>query len=95
MTMKICKMTLVALAAAAFANTTFGTALAAQHKIDLYNSPPPSVTMRATKFHFLDLNHDGYVTLDDLKDPVMRSQFATLDRNHDHRLSEDEFLALR
>jgi len=92
--MKMCKRTLITIASAGLAITAFSTVFAARPKIDLYSSPPPSVTMRATEFHFLDLDHDGYITLGDVKDPVTRSQFATLDRNHDHRLSEDEFLGL-
>ena len=45
---------------------------------------------RKEMFKAGDLNHDGYVTSDELKDPKL---FAQMDANKDNRISEDEYLA--
>ena len=45
---------------------------------------------RKEMFKAGDLNHDGYVTPDELKDP---KSFAQMDTNNDGRISENEYLA--
>ena len=45
---------------------------------------------RKEMFKAGDLNHDGYVTSDELKDP---KAFAQMDANNDGRISENEYLA--
>lgn len=45
---------------------------------------------RKEMFKAGDLNHDGYVTSDELKDPTL---FAQMDANNDNRISENEYLA--
>ena len=45
---------------------------------------------RKEMFKAGDLNHDGYVTSDELKDPKL---FAQMDANKDNRISENEYLA--
>ena len=45
---------------------------------------------RKEMFKAGDLNHDGYVTSDELKDP---KAFAQMDANKDNRISENEYLA--
>ena len=48
------------------------------------------VERRKEMFKAGDLNHDGYVTSDELKDP---KAFAQMDTNKDNRISENEYLA--
>ncbi len=51
----------------------------------------PMNTVRASAFTILDINGDGYLTRDEVEDPVTRSQFPSLDRNHDGRLDRAEY----
>ena len=54
----------------------------------------PSETLREGRFRILDLNGDNYLTPDEIGDsnPVLRSQFDSLDWNNDGRLSEPEYV---
>ncbi|NIR29096.1 MAG: EF-hand domain-containing protein [Gammaproteobacteria bacterium] len=51
----------------------------------------PMATVRASAFGLLDTNGDGYLTRDEIEDPVTRSQFGSLDGNHDGRLDRAEY----
>jgi hypothetical protein len=55
------------------------------------SEPRPEQTMRASAFTVMDIDGDGYLTLDEIHDPVLRSQFQTLDKNHDGRLDRSEY----
>lgn len=63
------------------------------------NTTLPMETIRASRFRYIDLNDDGYVTSEEIdvfnqmtgEHPILRSQFRTLDENRDNRLSEAEY----
>lgn len=54
----------------------------------------PSETLREGRFRILDLNGDHYLTIGEIgeKNPVLRSQFDSLDWNNDGKLSEPEYV---
>ncbi len=83
------------LALGAIACSSLGTALAqSQPGQDLVKAEAlPMDAVRAGRFHFMDLNGDGFLTPNELPqdDLVLRSQFDTLDRNRDGRLTLEEF----
>lgn len=52
----------------------------------------PVETIRSSKFRYLDLNDDGYVSPEEASDDaILRSQYRSLDENNDGRLSEAEY----
>ena len=54
----------------------------------------PAETLREGRFRILDLNGDNYLTTDEIGDsnPVLKSQFSSLDWNNDGKLSEPEYV---
>jgi hypothetical protein len=60
----------------------------------LHELNAPMANVRAARFHLLDLNGDGYMSRDEIPagDAVLRSQFPSLDRNHDGRLDLAEYV---
>jgi hypothetical protein len=86
------------IAAASLATLLLGggaiAAEATNDNLKIGPSPSPTVTMRESEFHLLDVNKDGYIEPNEITDSVTRSQFQSLDRNHDGRLSLDEYTAL-
>ena len=54
----------------------------------------PAETLRESRFRFLDLNGDQHITLNEIDtgNSVLRSQFDSLDWNHDGRLSKSEYV---
>ena len=56
----------------------------------------PAETLRESRFRFLDLNGDEYLTREEIDedDPVLSSQFRSLDRNNDGRLSKVEYVSI-
>lgn len=83
------------LALCASACSIVGTALAqSQASQELVKAEAlPMDAVRAGRFHFMDVNGDGFLTLNEIPadDVVARSQFGTLDRNDDGRLTLEEF----
>ncbi len=85
----------IVLALCASVCASVGTALAqSQAGQELVKAEAlPMDAVRAGRFHFMDVNGDGFITLDEIPadDVVTRSQFSTLDRNNDGRLTLEEF----
>lgn len=54
----------------------------------------PSESLREARFRILDLNGDRYITADEIdkRSSILRSQFDSLDWNHDGKLSEPEYV---
>src|SRR6188474_307403 len=50
---------------------------------------PPCVALAEEE----DKNHDGVIGLDEAKSPMVKTLFASLDTNHDQRLSREEWEA--
>lgn len=53
----------------------------------------PMESVRDARFRFLDRDGNGYLTRDEIgeDDPVLRSQFSSLDADDDERLSNAEY----
>lgn len=54
----------------------------------------PMLSVRATRFKFLDTDGNGYITGDEVKpdNGELRSQFDSLDADGDKRLSQTEYV---
>jgi hypothetical protein len=72
-------------------------AAGADEEITLPGASPPIAKIRDSRFTFLDIDADGYISRDEIPedDLVLRSQFPALDRNHDGRLDLDEYVVSR
>ena len=65
----------------------------ASSEADITRSVLPVESIRDTRFRFLDLDGDGFLSGDEIgeDDSVLRSQFDSLDADRDGRLSKDEY----
>ena len=86
-------------AAAIMTCTTAGSSLAQSNTDDRAAMPIagqtlPAETIRESRFRFLDLDGDQYLTLEEIDsgNPVLRSQFDSLDWDNDGRLSKSEYV---
>ena len=65
-----------------------------QSAMPLAGTTLPAETLRESRFRILDLDGDNFITREEVHadDAVLTSQFRSLDRNDDGRLSEAEYV---
>jgi len=86
--------------AAAAASLALTIPLHAQSDVEEQSAMPiagvtlPSETLREGRFRILDLNGDEFLSEDEIgeDDPILRSQFSSLDTDNDGRLSKPEYV---
>lgn len=82
------------LAAAAMAGSVDAQNRAGKAPAPISGQTNASEVMRESRFAFMDLNKDGYVSRDEVPQQyrVLESMFSSLDEDDDGRLSEAEYV---